>query len=121
MHFDHDGERAVAWVDYLLASREPADHALLDELLARSWAYSEIMQWMMRHAEKGNLTEEMLARTTKKAALCEATQGRIHQRGLELQRAGIKPVGEATAMAWQSRRSRLCAKRIDPEHEVYRS
>lgn len=121
MDVGDDGERPVAWVDYLLASRDPADHALLDQLLARGWAYSEIMQWVMRQTEDGNLTDEILARMTKEAALCQATQVRIHKRGLELQSAGIRPVGEATAMAWHARRSTLCAKRIGREHEVHRS
>ncbi|MBE1526877.1 hypothetical protein GGC65_001333 [Sphingopyxis sp. OAS728] len=37
----------TAWIDYLIASDDPIDKALVDEHRVRSWAYAQTMQWIV--------------------------------------------------------------------------
>ena len=121
MEPSNDGERTVAWVDYLLASSEPADQELVERSLALSWAYSQTLQWATRRPALGELTDEILAKLTAQAAACEAVQGRIHRRGVELQEAGRQPADEATAAAWHARLISLCPTQPEADPVIYRA
>jgi len=78
----------TAWIDYLIASDDPADKALLDEHRARSWAYAQTMQWVVgRDGPEADAFE----RLRQENDLANELQSRIHARGLELKDAGAVP------------------------------
>ena len=55
-----DEELGGGWVDYLIASDEPADKALLDEFRDRAWAHGLLIQFIA--ADPANINAEALAR-----------------------------------------------------------
>jgi hypothetical protein len=100
-------ERSVAWIDYIIASDDPADKALADEFIARNWSHAETMRWVMRETEAGRLTSEAMAKLEAETRLSQDLQERICHRGQELMASGATPAEAALAQAWHAHWRRL--------------
>jgi len=116
-----DDERGVAWIDYIIASDDPADKALADEFIARNWAYCETMQWVMRETKAGKLTPETMAQLDEEMKLSQALQARIHQRGQELLASGAAPANAAFAEAWHAQWRKLSSTLPGDDDEAHRA
>lgn len=116
-----DKEPSVAWIDYVIASEDPADKALADDFLARSWSYSQTMQWIMRQTESGKLTEAMMEKLGVEMELSQALQERIYRRGCELAESGAAPADAATAAAWHAQRISLSPTLASDNDPIYRA
>lgn len=80
----NDYDRPVAWIDYIIASDDPADKAMITEYNARSWAYGQTNQALHRIG----FTEDSFARLAEEQRLSKELQARIHARAVELMEAG---------------------------------
>ena len=118
---ESDEEPSVAWIDYVIASEDPADKALADEFLARSWAHSQTMQWIMRETESGNLTEAMMEKLAEEIELSRILQERIHHRARQLAESGAAPADAATAAAWHAQRMSLSPTLASDDDPIYRA
>ncbi len=107
MH-DPDESTPQAWIDYVIASDDPADKALAEEFITSSWSYSQTLQWIVRETATGGLAPEMMARLEREMEAGRAIQERIHARGQALAASGARPANAATADAWHARRRSLC-------------
>src|ERR1700741_2218281 len=101
---ESDEEPSVAWIDYVIASEDPADKALADAFLARSWAHSQTMQWIMRETESGKLTDAMMGKLADDMELSRALQERIYHRARHLAESGAAPADATTAAGWHAQR-----------------
>lgn len=95
-----DDELGGGWVDYLIASDDPADKALLAEFRDRAWAHGQIMQFITR--DPANVNADTFAQLTEEHELSNALQDRIHARGVELKEAGRRPADAAAFRAWRA-------------------
>lgn len=107
MH-DPDDCTPRAWIDYVIASDDPADKALVDEFLASNWSYSQTTQWIVQETATGGLDPEMMVQLEREMAAGRAIQERIHARGQALAASGARPADAATADAWHARRRSRC-------------
>lgn len=97
---DSDGHVAGGWVDYLIASDDPADKALLAEFRDRAWAYGQLMQFIC--ADPANINDDTAARMDEAQEAENDLQARIHARALVLRDAGRPPADEAAFKAWRA-------------------
>jgi hypothetical protein len=95
-----DEELGGGWVDYLIASDDPIDKALLAEFRDRAWAHGQLMQFIT--ADPANINAESWARMEEGQELENALQARIHARGVELREAGHAPADGAMFKAWRA-------------------
>lgn len=96
-------ETHVAWIDYVIASDDPTDLTLGREFIARQWAFSQTLQWVMREMKAGTATEEALVKIEEEQKLSDELQARVCHRGKELLASGAKPADAAFAEAWHDR------------------
>ena len=89
----------TAWIDYLIASDDPADKALLDEHRARSWAYAQTMQWVVG---RDGAEADAFERLQQENDLVNELQDRIHARGVGLMEAGVPPASAEQIAAWNA-------------------
>lgn len=94
-----DEQLGRGWIDYILASDNPADKSLVDEHRARSWAYAETMQWIVGNE---NVSAEAFDKLQEENELANELQARIRVRGAELMKAGAKPASEEQVTAWNA-------------------
>jgi 5-enolpyruvylshikimate-3-phosphate synthase len=118
---ESDEEPSVAWIDYVIASEDPADKALADAFLAQSWAHSQTMQWIMRETESGKLTEAMMEKLGEEMEQSRALQERIHYRARQLAEAGAAPADATTAAAWHAQRISLSPTLASDDDPIYRA
>lgn len=90
----------TGWIDYLIASDDPTDKALLAEFRDRAWAHGQLMQFIA--ADPSNINDETFARMEEGQEAENALQARIHARGVELRDAGHVPADEAAFKAWRA-------------------
>lgn len=95
-----DDELGGGWVDYLIASDDPADKALLAEFRDQAWAHGQLMQFIA--SDPANINDETFAEMAKQQEQQNELQDRIHARGVELQVAGRAPANEAAFKAWRA-------------------
>lgn len=88
------------WIDYLIASNDAVDRALLDEFRNRAWAYSQLMQHIC--ASPANIDETTYARMEEALELENDLQARIHARGKMLRDSGGPPADKAAIKAWRA-------------------
>lgn len=88
------------WIDYIIASDDPADLALLAEFRDRAWAHGQLMQFIT--ADPKNITSETFEQLTEEQELQNALQDRIHARGVKLRDGGHAPADEAAFKAWRA-------------------
>lgn len=91
---------AGGWIDYLIASDDPADRALLDEFRNQAWAYGQLMQHLT--ADAANINAESYAMLEDGQERENELQDRIRGRGEALQAAGCSPCDEAAFKAWRA-------------------
>lgn len=92
--------RMTGWIDYIIASDDPADQALLAKFRDRAWAHGQLMQFIA--ADPANINAETWARMEEGQELENALQARIHARGVELRDAGQLPADAAAFKAWRA-------------------
>lgn len=88
------------WIDYVIASGDPVDRALLVEFHARAWAHGQLMRHIT--ADPSNINEETFAKLEEDQELENALQDRIYTRGKALRDAGRPPCDEAAFKAWRA-------------------
>ena len=91
---------ADGWIDYLIASDDPADRALLDEFRNQAWAYGQLMQHLT--ADPANINAESYAMLEEGQDRENELQARIRARGEALRAAGCSPCDEAAFRAWRA-------------------
>lgn len=91
---------AGGWVDYLIASDDPQDRALLDEFRDLAWSYGQLMQFIV--ADPANINAETWARMEEAQEAENDLQARIRARALVLRDAGRPPADEAAFKAWRA-------------------
>lgn len=96
----NDNELGGGWVDYLIASDDPADKALLTEFRDRAWAHGQLMQFIT--ADPANINAETWARLEEGQESENVLQERICTRGKALRDAGQAPADEAAFRAWRA-------------------
>lgn len=94
---DNDG---CGWIDYIIASDDPADRALLDEFRNQSWEYGELMRSIT--GDPANINVETYARLEEAQVADNKLQARIHARGKALHAAGHAPADKAAFKAWRA-------------------
>jgi len=97
---DSDGHMAGGWIDYLIASDDPEDRALLDEFRDRAWAYGQLMQFVC--ADPANINAGTAARMDEAQEAENDLQARIQARALALRDAGRPAADEAAFRAWRA-------------------
>lgn len=91
---------AGGWIDYLIASNDPADRALLDEVRNQAWAYGQLMQHLT--ADPANINAESYAMLEEGQNRENELQDRIRVRGEALRAAGFSPRDDAAFKAWRA-------------------
>ena len=90
----------TGWVDYIIASDDPADRALLEEFRNQAWAYGELMRFIT--ADPENINEETFASLEATQEADNDLQERIAARGKALRDAGHAPADEEAFKAWRA-------------------
>lgn len=93
-------EATAGWIDYIIASDDPSDKALLAEFRDRAWAHGQLMQFIA--ADPANINSETWARMEEGQEAQNALQARIAERGEALCNAGHAPADEAAFKAWRA-------------------
>ena len=91
---------AGGWIDYLIASDDPADRALLDEFRNQAWAYGQLMQHLT--ADPANINADSYAMLEGGQERENQLQDRIRARGEALRAAGRQPCDEVAFRAWRA-------------------
>lgn len=94
------GNDDCGWVDYIIASDDPADRALLDEFRNQAWKYGELMRSITGYP--ANIPVETYARLEEAQAADNKLQAHIHARGKALRDAGQAPADEEAFKAWRA-------------------
>lgn len=90
----------TGWIDYIIASGDPADKALLEEFRNRAWAHGQLMQHIT--ADPANINAESYALLDEGQERENELQDRIRARGEALRAAGCAPCNEAAFKAWRA-------------------
>ena len=90
----------TGWVDYVIASDDPADRALLEEFRNLAWSYGQLMQFVV--ADPANINDETAAKMDEAQEAENELQARIAARGKALRDAGHAPADEAAFKAWRA-------------------
>lgn len=88
------------WIDYLIASDDPSDRALLDEFRNQAWAYGQLMQHLT--ADPANINAESFAMLGEGQERENELQDRVRARGEALRAAGRPPCDDAAFKAWRA-------------------
>lgn len=100
----------TAWIDYLIASDDPADQALMDEHRARSWAYAQTMQWIVG---QDGIKPEAFDKLQQENDLANELQARIHARGVALKASGAPAASDEHVAACNATWVPLVSNLID--------
>ena len=84
----------TGWIDYIIASDDSVDKALLDEFCDQARAYGQVMQHLT--ADPANINAEDNAMLENGQARQTELQDRIRARGEALRAAGYSPCDEET-------------------------
>lgn len=90
----------TGWIDYLIASDDPDDRALLDEFRDQAWEHGQLMQHIT--PDPANINAETWARMEEGQEAENNLQARIAARGQALREAGHAPADEAAFRAWRA-------------------
>lgn len=91
---------AGGWVDYVIASDDPTDRALLEEFRNLAWSYGQLMQFIV--ADPANINDETAGKMDEAQEAENDLQARIAARGKVLRDAGCAPADEAAFKAWRA-------------------
>jgi hypothetical protein len=112
-----DTDHPLGWIEYVIASDEPADKILAREYLASGWESGQITQAILRAAKDGSLTEALFDNLAKMEARSRLLVKRVHLRGAELRSSGAPPADRAYAKWWLSRFHALGASICDEDDQ----
>lgn len=87
---------AVGWIDYVIASEDPADRALAAEFAA-NWAANQAMQ---DRVLADRPTPEVWRLIEQHRQTTDDLQQRVYARGVALAAAGAQPAGRGVFEAW---------------------
>ncbi len=94
----------VAWIDYLIASDDPADQALATEYRTQSWATRELVEATAAEMTAGQIPEGWLEKMEAQRRICDELTKRVYERAQVLVAAGASPADEAAvARDWRAR------------------
>lgn len=94
----------VAWIDYLIASNDPADQALATEYRTQSWAMRELVEAMSAEMTAGQIAEGWVQKMEAQRRVCDELTKQVYARAQTLVAAGAAPADEATvARDWRAR------------------
>ncbi|MGH6616026.1 hypothetical protein [Sphingomonas sp.] len=94
----------VAWIDYLIASDDPADQALATEYRTQGWAMRELVEATTAEWTAGSIDEGWLEKMTAQQRICDELTKRVYARAQILVAAGASPADEAVvARDWRAR------------------
>ncbi|WP_165322333.1 hypothetical protein [Rhizorhabdus phycosphaerae] len=94
----------VAWIDYLIASDDPADQALATEFRTQSWAMRELIDATATGMSAGQFTTDWMERMEAQRRVCDELTKRVFDRAQILLATGSSPADEATvARDWSAR------------------
>jgi len=94
----------VAWIDYLIASADPADQALATEFRTQSWAMRELVEAMTADLTVGENTASWLEKMDDQRRICDGLTKRVFDRAQALVAEGGLPADEAVvASDWRAR------------------
>ncbi|TPG38950.1 hypothetical protein EAH79_14435 [Sphingomonas koreensis] len=94
----------VAWIDYLIASDDPADQALATEYRTQSWAMRELVDATAAEMSCGQFAADWMARMEAQRLVCDELTKRVFDRAQVLLATGSSPADEATvAKDWRAR------------------
>lgn len=91
---------AGGWIDYIIASNDPADRALLDEFRDQAWAYGQLLQHIT--ADPANINADTWAMMEETQESDSDLQSRIRARGEALRDAGHPPCDDPAFKAWRA-------------------
>jgi len=113
-----DEDRSIFWLDYIIASDDPADKALVTEYNTQTWTYGQTTQALMR---QGGLTQEAFDRMGEELEVNRELHERIHARALELKAAGYQPATPAQVAAWRATWLPLAQNIPSDDDPIYRA
>jgi hypothetical protein len=94
----------VAWIDYLIASDDPADQALATEYRTQSWAMRELVEATAAEMTAGQIPESWLEKMEVQRRVSDELTKRVYDRAQALVAEGASPADEATvASDWRAR------------------
>jgi hypothetical protein len=94
----------VAWIDYLIASDDPADQALATEYRIQSWAMRELVEATAAEMMAGQIVADWIEKMEAQRAVCDELTKRVYERAQVLVAAGALPADEATVTRdWRAR------------------
>lgn len=109
----------TGWIDYIVASDDAADKALLAEFRDRAWAHGQLMQYIA--ADPANINAETFAKIDAEQELSNDLQARIHARGTALRDAGRPPADDAAFKTWWASWAPLASHLPSVDGEVSRA
>ncbi len=94
----------IAWIDYLIASEDPADQALATEFRTQDWAMRELVEAIASDMRMGEATTGWLEKMEVQRRVCDELTKRVYERAQVLVAAGASPADEAAvARDWRAR------------------
>jgi hypothetical protein len=94
----------VAWIDYLIASDDPADQALAAEYRTQSWAMRELVDATAAEMVAGQIAAGWVEKMEAQRGVCDELTKRVYERAQVLVAAGALPADEATVTRdWRAR------------------
>lgn len=94
----------VAWIDYLIASDDPADQALATEYRAQSWAMRELVEATAAEMMAGQIAGGWIEKMEAQRGVCDELTKRVYERAQVLVAAGALPADEAKVTRdWRAR------------------
>lgn len=94
----------VAWIDYLIASDDPADQALATEYRTQSWAMRELVEATATEMMADQTAAGWIEKMEAQRGVCDKLTKRVYKRAQILVAAGASPADEATvARDWRAR------------------
>jgi hypothetical protein len=106
----------IAWIDYLIASEDPADQALATEFRTQDWAMRELVEAIASDMRMGEATTGWLEKMEAQRRICDELTKRVFDRAQALVAEGALPADEAAvASDWRARAvgPHLIARRND--------
>ena len=94
----------IAWIDYIIASNDPADQALATEYRTQSWAMRELVDVTAAEWTAGQVAEDWLGKMEAQRHICDQLTKQVFERAQVLVAAGALPADEVTVVRdWRAR------------------
>lgn len=107
-------DQPSAWIDYLIASDDPADQAMCEEYRALAFENGQRSQWMLE--DPSRITQALFEAVEDHYQRSTDLQKRVHARALELEAEGKKAASGAKLETWWSEWRKLA--QTHPDHDA---